>query len=151
MMGLRPAAALRPEHGRGGGVHDAGPGGKRGKPTMERRRLWGPITVLGLTIALATGCAQAPKPSSGTRIAISVTENGFEPKVVTVPAGKPVTLVVTRHTDETCVRDFVMADRNIKKPLPLDRPIEITFTPEKPGDLTYACTMDMFRGTVRVE
>ena len=100
---------------------------------------------------LARPLTTTPKSVSGTRIAISVTENGFEPKVVAVPAGKPVTLVVTRHTDETCVRDFVMAERNISKPLPLERPVEITFTPEKPGDLTYACAMDMFRGTVRVE
>jgi len=147
MLGLRRGPSCE----RGGGVRGAGPGTDQGELTMERRKLWSPIMLLGWTIALAIGCAQTPKSVSGTRIAISVTENGFEPKVVAVPAGKPVTLVVTRHTDETCVRDFVMAERNISRPLPLERPVEITFTPEKPGDLTYACAMDMFRGTVRVE
>ena len=51
------------------------------------------IAVLGVL-----GCASrsAPARQSDGAIAIAVTEKGFEPAVVRVPAGKPVTLVVER-------------------------------------------------------
>ena len=66
-------------------------------------------------------------------------------------AGKPVTLVVTRQTTKTCATDFVMTSHGINKPLPLGQAVEITFTPDKAGELNYACAMDMYRGTIRVE
>ncbi len=43
-----------------------------------------------------------------------------------------------------------MPAHNINKPLPLGQAVEITFTPEKPGELTYACAMDMYKGKVIV-
>ena len=110
------------------------------------------VSMLGVA-ALAAGCAaeRAADGVQGKRIAISVTEKGFEPAVVKVAAGKPATLVVTRTTDRTCARDFVMSSHGIRKQLPLNQPVEIVFTPERTGDLRYACAMDMIAGTVRVE
>ena len=107
--------------------------------------------LVGLT--LMAGCAGRAKQEAGGsgRIAIAVTENGFEPATVTVPAGKPVTLVVTRQTDKTCATDLVMLAENIDKPLPLGQAVEITFTPDKPGELTYTCKMEMYKGTVIVK
>ena len=108
--------------------------------------------LLFVTLA-ASGCGSTGKAhdSNAAQVAISVTDAGFEPALVTVAAGHPVTLVVTRKSDQTCATDFVMEDRGIKRALPLNRAVEITFTPEKPGDLRFACAMDMFRGTVRVQ
>ena len=110
--------------------------------------LWGLAS-----LALLSGCSvqsQRGVADSG-RIAIAVTENGFEPATVTVAAGKPVTLVVTRQTTKTCATDFVMASHGINKPLPLGQAVEITFTPDKAGELNYACAMDMYRGRVIVK
>jgi plastocyanin domain-containing protein len=109
---------------------------------------WGLVGLM-----LVAGCA-GKKPqevADSGRIAIAVTENGFEPKTVTVPAGKPVTLVVTRRTDKTCATDLVMPAEHIDKPLPLGQAVEITFTPDKPGELTYSCKMEMYKGTVIVK
>lgn len=105
-----------------------------------------------MVLALAAGCSSQSGKSAagGSRIAITVTEKGFEPEVVTVAAGKPVTLVVTRQTTKTCATELIMPAHNINKPLPLGQAVEITFTPEKPGELTYACAMDMYKGKVIV-
>ena len=113
-----------------------------------KRILWSLVALV-----VVVGCGQKARPGASDhgRIAIAVTENGFEPKTVTVEAGKPVTLVVTRQTDKTCATDFVMPAQSIKKPLPLGEAVEITFTPDKPGELTYACAMDMYHGTVIVK
>ncbi|MGE0548831.1 MAG: cupredoxin domain-containing protein [Kofleriaceae bacterium] len=91
--------------------------------------------------------------SNGDRIAISVTEKGFEPENVSVPSGKPVTLVFTRKTDSTCAKEVVIPlDGNkIEKALPLNEPVAIDVTFPKAGQVTYACGMDMVKGTVVVQ
>ena len=104
-------------------------------------------------LVLLGACTQSSKQGlvENGRIAISVTENGFEPATVTVPAGKPVTLVVTRTTSKTCATELVMPAHGINRELPLGQAVEITFTPVKPGELSYACAMDMYKGKVIVQ
>jgi plastocyanin domain-containing protein len=105
-------------------------------------------------VALLTGCAQHAQRAAATdpnRIAIAVTEDGFVPASVTVQAGKPVTLVVTRKTTQTCATELIMPAQGINQPLPFGQAVEIKFTPDKPGELTYACAMDMYKGRVIVK
>ena len=112
-----------------------------------KSRMWG-LAVL----AILVGCRQMSEKGAAqnARIVITVTENGFEPATVTVPAGKPVTLVVTRTTSKTCATELEMPARGIRRDLPLGQAVEITFTPEKPGELSYACAMGMYGGKVIV-
>ena len=105
-------------------------------------------------VALLAGCAAQEAPKSTVdpnRVVITVTDKGFEPEVVTVTAGEPVTMVVTRQSTQTCATEVVMAAHGINQPLPLGQAVEITFTPDKPGELTYACAMDMYKGKVIVK
>lgn len=100
-----------------------------------------------------TATATAPAPDS-SRLEISVTEQGFEPDNAQVPAGKPVTLVFTRNTDNTCAKKVVvkMPDGNkLEKDLPLDQPVEIAATFPTAGTVGYACGMDMVKGTITVQ
>jgi plastocyanin domain-containing protein len=106
--------------------------------------------LLVLTFVLA-GCASPPVSGGPQRVTLTVTEKGFEPAVVKVRAGSPVTLMVTRRTERTCATELVLKEHGINQPLPLNQAVEITFTPTQSGDLTYACAMDMYRGTVHVE
>jgi plastocyanin domain-containing protein len=112
--------------------------------------LWSTVAVM-----ILAGCNQGAKTAGGgadaNRVTITVTDKGFEPEVVTVAAGKPVTLVVTRTTAQTCATELVMPAQHINRDLPLGQTVEITFTPEHPGELTYACAMDMYKGKVVVK
>ena len=96
----------------------------------------------------------ATKPADAGKVQIAVTENGFEPASVTVPAATPVTLVFTRKTDATCAKQVVltMADgTKVEKDLPLGTPVELAATFPKAGTLGYACGMDMEHGTIVVQ
>jgi len=106
-----------------------------------------------MVVALVGGCSQAAEKSAmdENKVAIVVTEKGFEPEVVTVAAGKPVTLTVTRQTAKTCATELVLKEHGIRQDLPLGQSVEITFTPEKPGELRYACGMDMIAGKIVVK
>ena len=104
-----------------------------------------------LVLALA-GAALADAPSS--RIAITVGRRGFEPGDITVAAKQPVTLVFTRTTDATCAKSVVVVvddKTKIEKPLPLDKAVEIPVTFPRAGKLSYACSMDMVKGTITVQ
>jgi len=96
---------------------------------------------------------ETPRTSSD-RFDIKVTDKGFEPDDVKVPAGKPVTLVFERKTDQTCAKEVILtlADGSkIEKKLPLDTPVEIATTFPTGGKLGYACGMDMLKGTITVQ
>lgn len=87
------------------------------------------IIPLGLLVAACSkeesSSAGRPSPSESSRVAITVSEEGFEPDPIKVAAGKPVTLVFTRNTDQTCAKEIVttMADgTKIDRKLPLDTP-----------------------------
>ena len=101
-----------------------------------------------LAAALATGCRR--EPGSARPIRILVTKNGFEPWKVQAEHGKPLTLVVTRTTDQTCATEIVIPDVGVSQPLPLGQPVTITFTPPRSGELRYACAMKMFQGVIEV-
>lgn len=111
------------------------------------------LGTLVMVAAIVAGCASAPKSADdgSTRIAIEVTEKGFVPADVTVPAGKPVTLVVTRTTDRTCAKELVIEERGIHQELPLGQAVEVKFTPDSAGVIRYACGMDMIAGRVIVK
>lgn len=93
-----------------------------------------------------------PRPPAPRRVAVIVTDAGFEPGDVTVPVGKPVILAFHRKTDRTCATEVVMTvdGTRIEKKLPLDEVVELPITFRTAGKVTYACAMDMIRGTITV-
>ena len=97
--------------------------------------------------------AEASKQAGGVRtVALSVTEKGYEPSPLQLKKDEPVKLVVTRKTDQTCATEIVMKEYGINTPLPLNTPVEIAFTPNKTGTLTYGCAMSqMISGVFMVE
>ncbi len=109
------------------------------------------IALLAITSCTSTKTASNTGSTKPERVEIKVTEQGFEPAVVNVRAGQPVTLVVTRMTDQTCATELVMKDRGVNEPLPLKHAVEIPFRADQPGDVSYACGMGMFKGTVHVQ
>jgi plastocyanin domain-containing protein len=106
------------------------------------------VAISGVS-ALAKGKEQ--KKTEEQVVTIEVTGEGFVPAQVKVKANQAVKLVVTRKTDWTCAKEIVIKDVGINKPLPLNQPVEITFTPTKKGQLRYACAMDMIAGIIVVE
>lgn len=102
--------------------------------------------------AVAPAPAPAAQPSGPRRIEMSVTVDGFVPGNVTLKANEPVTLVVTRKTDETCATEILIEGTDINVPLPLDQPVEVAWTPAKAGKVKFGCAMDkMIGGMLLVE
>lgn len=127
-----------------------------------------PLLILSITLALAAckkeEAAPTPKPAEPAKpaevvkapapagtprtITLEVTGDGFVPANITLKANEPVKLVVTRKTDETCATDLLIDGTDIKVALPLDKPVEVAWTPTKAGKVKFGCAMDMMIGGV---
>jgi plastocyanin domain-containing protein len=105
------------------------------------------VSGIALAAALAA-CADRGPPAGSVRITVG--RNGYEPWRVEARKGVPLTLVVTRTTDETCATELVLPEYGIERKLPLNEPVTITFTPARAGTLRYACAMKMFQGEIDV-
>jgi plastocyanin domain-containing protein len=95
----------------------------------------------------------APAPAAavkkaGQTVEMKVTAKGFEPDAVTVKKGEPVTLVITRTVERTCATEIVIDEHGIKTKLPMNKPVTVTFTPNKAGELKYGCAMNKMIGGV---
>lgn len=101
--------------------------------------------------AKAAKTEKAAEAKAPQVIEISVTKEGFVPKEVKVKVGQPVKLLVTRKIDKTCAKEIVIKDYNINEPLPLDKTVTVTFTPNKTGPARFACGMDMIAGVIVAE
>lgn len=104
-------------------------------------------TLLALGL-LACGGEEASEP---TRVAIEVGSSGYTPSEVHATRGEPLTLVFTRTTEEGCGDVVVIASQDIRRDLPLNEPVEVTFTPAEAGRLRFSCGMDMYDGAIVVE
>lgn len=76
-------------------------------------------------------------------VEMKVTDKGYEPTPISVKKGEPLRLRITRTTDETCAKDIILPDYGIEKELPLNKPVDVEFTPTKAGKLKYGCSMGM--------
>lgn len=97
-----------------------------------------------------TATAEVTAPPDG-RVIMTADGAGFHPSRIHTTAGRPITLSITRTTDETCATEIVIPGQQVRKDLPLKQAVEVTFTPTSTGEIAFACGMNMLKGTVVVE
>jgi plastocyanin domain-containing protein len=107
--------------------------------------------IVAMVFAAAPFAVLASTQAGPRRVEVKVTEQGFVPDEVKVKEGEPLELVVTRTTDQTCAKKIVVKDAGISKDLPLNQPVSFALTPQKTGELKYACGMNMLTGVLLVE
>ena len=83
---------------------------------------------------------------------IDITVNGgYTPEVITVPAGRKITLNFTRTDPNSCLEEVVLGDFKVRKSLPLNQKVSIDITPQIKGEFIYSCGMNMFHGKIIVK
>ena len=93
----------------------------------------------------------APKQQNGAQTAtIEINSKGFDPGSLKLKAGVPAKVTFVRKTDEGCAKEVVIKEYNINRPLPLNEPVTVEFTPRE-GEFTFACGMNMLKGKLIVE
>lgn len=87
---------------------------------------------------------------SGGKIEVLV-EGGYKPSVIKVKKGQKTIISLLRKDPSSCLEEFVLPEYKIKKYLPLGKKTEIEITPDKFGEFSFHCGMNMFHGKVIVE
>ena len=78
-------------------------------------------------------------------------KGGYSPDVVVVKQGRPVRLDFYRDETSSCSEQVVFGDFGIARDLPAFKTTPVEFTPDRPGEFTWTCGMNMLRGRLVVE
>lgn len=81
---------------------------------------------------------------------ITVLPNGYNPNYIKVRAGIPVRLNLTTSGGYGCTVGFRIPQLGIARDLSRENPTIVEFTPQSAGQLTWTCSMGMFRGKIEV-
>jgi Cu+-exporting ATPase len=106
-----------------------------------------------LVMSLARCANKAPEATrSPTVQEIKVTvKSEYSPERIVVKKGQPVRLLFYREDDSECTAQVVIPDLKVKQDLAVKKETAIEFVPEKEGEFTFACGMDMMKGKLVVE
>src|SRR3569833_1618474 len=80
-----------------------------------------------------------------------VAKGGYDPDVIVVRKGRPLRLEFYRDETASCSDTVVFGDFGIARPLPAFQTTSVEFTPDRAGEFTFTCGMNMLRGKLIVE
>lgn len=78
-------------------------------------------------------------------------KGGYSPDVIVVKKGSPVKLNFYRDETSSCSEQVIFGDFGIVRNLPAFKTTTVEFTPDKTGEFTFTCGMNMLRGKLIVE
>ena len=77
-------------------------------------------------------------------------KGGYSPDLVVVKQGRPVRLAFYRDETAACSEEVIFGDFGIARALPAFTTTPIEFVPDKTGEFTFTCGMNMIRGKLVV-
>lgn len=89
--------------------------------------------------------------SAGVQAVRITVKGGYAPDVIVVKQGQPVRIDFYRDETASCSEQVIFGDFGIARDLPAFQTTTIEFTPDKAGEFTFSCGMNMIRGRIVVE
>lgn len=89
--------------------------------------------------------------AGGVQEIMITVKGGYSPDVIVVREGAPVRLNFYRDETSSCSEEVVFGDFHIARHLPPYTTTSIEFTPERAGEFTFTCGMNMMRGKLIVQ
>lgn len=109
-----------------------------------------PVTTPPVTTPPVTTPPVTTPPATSQRIEMHVKYSGFEPAVLHVKKGVPVTFAIFGDEVTGCTSRIIIPSLNISLDVGAGEN-DITFTPTATGNIPYSCWMGMVRGTIIVD
>lgn len=81
-------------------------------------------------------------------IAVRVTDAGYEPDTIRLPAGRPAKIAFTRETGSPCAAAVTFPDLGVHAALPFGEDVVVELPPPEAGEHAFTCEMGMLRGTL---
>ena len=112
------------------------------------------ILLIGLIIWYFFGERErtvAEEGAGGVQQVKVTVKGGYSPDLIVVKQGRPVRLDFYRDETASCSEEIIFGDFGIARALPAFETTPIEFTPDKAGEFTFTCGMNMLRGKLVVE
>ena len=112
------------------------------------------VAAIGFVLWYFFGEREATRASAaqgGVQEVKITVRGGYSPDVVVVKRGVPVRLDFYRDETASCSEQVVFGDFGIARDLPAYKTTPVEFTPDKAGEFTWTCGMNMLRGKLIVE
>lgn len=122
--------------------------------SVETVVIVGAVLLIGIVLWYFFGPkkrTQAVVRETGVQEIRITVKGGYSPDVIVVQQGKPVRLDFYRDETASCSEQVVFGDFGIARDLPAYQSTAIEFTPDRAGEFTFACGMNMMRGKLVVE
>lgn len=116
--------------------------------------LTGGIVLIALTLWYFFGEREkvsVAENAAGVQEVEIMVKGGYSPDVIIVKKNAPVRLNFYRDETSSCSEQIIFGDFGISKDLPAFKTTPIEFTPDKAGQFTFTCGMNMLRGKLIVE
>ncbi len=78
-------------------------------------------------------------------------KGGYSPDVIVVKRNMPVRLDFYRDETASCSEEVIFGDFGIARHLPGFKTTPVEFTPDRAGEFTFTCGMNMIRGKLIVQ
>ncbi len=88
---------------------------------------------------------------TGVQEIMITVKGGYSPDVIVVKEKVPVRLDFYRDETASCSEEVIFGDFGIARHLPAFKTTPIEFTPDKAGEFTFTCGMNMIRGKLIVQ
>lgn len=86
---------------------------------------------------------------AGSEITV-VVDGGYDPDLILARRGAPLTLVFDRRDTGPCTDEIVLPDFGVRRALPSGAKTVIRIVPERAGEFSFSCGMNMLHGKIRV-
>ena len=83
-------------------------------------------------------------------VEITITSGGYSPNYIKVKKGSPVTITLKSQNAYSCASAFRIPSLGISRNLQPNETQTITFTPTQVGQISFTCSMGMYRGVIEV-
>lgn len=93
---------------------------------------------------------RAQTSTNGVQEVKVTVKGGYSPDVIVVKQGVPVRLAFYRDETASCSEQIILGDFRIARDLPAFKTTPIEFTPDRAGEFTFTCGMNMMRGKLVV-
>ena len=114
------------------------------------------ISIVWLSCALLLAVLMGVTPERATAkprvqtAKVEIDTKGYQPARLKLWRGVRAQVTFLRTTDATCAKEIMLPDFNIRRALPLNEPVVVSFTPVNRGTFTFVCGMNMMRGQLIV-
>ena len=102
------------------------------------------------TIVWDTGLVEQNDVAVKQDYEIQILNGGYSPNYIKVKKGLPVTLTLVSNGIHSCSLAFRIPSLGIGKNLRPTDSVILEFTPQEVGQISFSCSMGMYRGTIEV-